>query len=51
MDRLCVIRKCDECPHYNNEYWGYLEICHELDRKTDPDDIPEDCPLQPRYEE
>lgn len=52
MNRLVVISRCDECPYFDNVYWGYNERCRKLDRKIDSlegqfdvHEIPEDCPL------
>lgn len=46
MARKCVIRVegCQDCPHFNNEYYSYREWCRRLDRKI-PGSIPDDCPL------
>lgn len=46
-----VINDCKQCPHFDNEYWGYNEVCMLLDRKipstkgANDHEIPEDCPL------
>jgi hypothetical protein len=51
--KLLVINICNDCPHFDNEYYGYHEKCIKLDRKISPRidnnfifDIPEDCPLE-----
>lgn len=54
-NRKLVISCCDQCPHFDNEYYGYSEECRLLDRKIEKDcskihgsdhTIPEDCPLE-----
>lgn len=51
MTRICTIKinRCDECPHFDNEYYGYHETCTLLNRKIEYTDgkriIPDDCPL------
>lgn len=54
-NRICIISHCDQCPYFDNEYYGYSEICTKLKRviphnqKSNAFDlnheIPEDCPL------
>jgi hypothetical protein len=54
-NRICIIRYCDECPHFDNEYYGYEETCKKLNRKIkrNPNtivyEIPDDCPLTLEY--
>ena len=56
--RICIIECCDDCPYFDNEYYGYNETCTKLSRKMVRAlgpfgvsniharyDIPEDCPL------
>ena len=52
--RKLIISCCDQCPHFNNEYYGYEETCRKLDRKIEKNNemdyesrfpIPDDCPL------
>ena len=53
--RICIINFCDECPHFDNEYYGYAETCKKLNRQIKRNtnttgydnsyDIPDDCPL------
>jgi hypothetical protein len=44
---VVTVTKCDECPHFDNQYWGYNERCLLLDEKIqgkinrDEDDIRE----------
>lgn len=49
-NRICIISYCDECPHFDNEYYGYNETCVKLSRKISKNgqyryEIPDDCPL------
>lgn len=54
-NRICIISFCDECPYFDNEYYGYAETCKKLNRKIKRNanttgydnsyDIPDDCPL------
>ena len=49
-NRICIISFCDECPHFDNVYYGYDETCKKLNRKIVKNgdyryDIPDDCPL------
>jgi hypothetical protein len=51
MKKKLVIETCDQCPHFDNEYWGYEQACTILDRlipdvKDMPRPIPVDCPLE-----
>jgi hypothetical protein len=50
MAKIVSINYCDECPYFNNEYWGFEEQCTKLNKKIDRKDgkhiIPKDCPLQ-----
>ena len=50
MNRIVVIHNCDDCPFFDNEYYGYDENCMKLDRTIkavgDIYPIPEDCPLK-----
>lgn len=32
---LVTVTKCDECPHFDNQYWGYNEMCLLLDEKIE----------------
>ena len=50
MSKQLIIDKCDDCPFFDNEYYGYDETCTKLDRviksnKNYTYDIPSDCPL------
>ena len=62
MNRKLVIDKCDDCPFFDNVYWGYEETCRLLNRKIQQVDdsdsilwlkypIPNDCPLEISDEE
>lgn len=55
--RKLVIQYCDDCPHFDNQYYGYNEKCKLLDKVIPSDnykeeecryvrDIPEECPLE-----
>ena len=50
MNKIVIIGTCDSCPFFDNQYYGYNEICKCLDRKIDSVDgehpIPDDCPLE-----
>lgn len=49
--KLAVISNCDDCPHFDNEYYDYYSYCEKLERhipwsKADATyHIPDDCPL------
>ena len=44
--RIVIIDTCEDCPHFDNQYWGFHETCKKLNRTIpSPYDIPEDCPL------
>ena len=50
MKKVLIIRRCDDCCFFDNEYYDYREKCRQLDRKITTDDygdyeIPSDCPL------
>jgi hypothetical protein len=50
-NRICIITHCDDCPHFDNEYYGYHHTCMKLNRVIgegykDVYDIPSDCPLE-----
>lgn len=49
MAKVIVITACDQCPHFNNQYYSYREECTELQRKIEGSHmehpIPADCPL------
>lgn len=52
MARKCVTRVeiRDGCPHFENQYFTYLEQCRKLGTKIPKDSefqhpIPDDCPL------
>ena len=49
-DRIVVISTCSDCPHFDNEYYGYAERCKELgikiERTESTYEIPEVCPLR-----
>ena len=56
MNKILVIKKCDDCCFFDNEYYGYNATCRQLDRKIPTDDncdhaIPDDCPLDNYNEE
>jgi hypothetical protein len=53
--RKLTISWCDQCPHFDNEYYSYNEECRKLGRKIEKDvntdyiwsyPIPDDCPLE-----
>lgn len=51
--RIAIINNCNDCPYFDNEYYGYHEKCTKLDREIPRDKetwsiypIPEDCPLE-----
>jgi len=51
MNKKLVIDKCDECPFFNNVYYGYEETCTLLDKKIKQVcelfyPIPNECPLE-----
>lgn len=50
MKRIVVISYYSECPHFDNEYYGYCETCTKLNRKIERNsseyEIPDDCPLE-----
>lgn len=55
--KLVVIDKCDDCPYFDHQYYGYKETCVLLSRKIKSVEeplesdlyetykIPKDCPL------
>lgn len=50
MNRIAVVTKCDNCPHFDNLYYGYDHTCKLLNREIEREDygpfpIPDDCPL------
>ena len=51
MSKVISINTCDQCPHFDNEYWGYNETCDLLGIKVysentmGPRPIPKECPL------
>ena len=53
MKKLLVIDNCDDCPHFDNSYWGYEEKCKKLKKQIQMKyesgggvfPIPDDCPL------
>lgn len=56
MNRRVIIEQCDQCPFFDNEYYGYDETCTKLDRKIKSNEhyehnIPDDCPLHVTDEE
>ena len=54
MNKKVTIKTCDNCPYFNNYYYGYQETCELLDRKIKSEGdgfsgkhhIPVDCPLE-----
>ena len=55
MKKILIIEKCSDCPHFDNEYYNYREVCTNLGRKiqhNEDDDfiIPDDCPLETKVE-
>ena len=47
MARLVVISTCEECPRFDNVYYGFHETCTKLNRTIPhPYEIPDDCPLE-----
>ena len=49
MDRQLTISLCDDCPHFDNDYYEYREWCTKLGRVVvyilGDHPIPDDCPL------
>jgi len=48
MSKKVEIKSCDDCPHFDNEYYSYTRHCDKLNRIipwTDDSSIPKDCPL------
>ena len=50
MSKQLIIDKCDDCLHFDNEYYDFSETCRKLDRMISGNrnyehDIPCDCPL------
>jgi hypothetical protein len=51
MSKIVIIKRCDECPYFDNIYFSYEETCLQLNRGIPFDEkyehrIPEDCPLE-----
>lgn len=52
MTKIVEINHCEDCPHFDNEYYSYSERCKLLKRiikqtsSFDFRDIPDDCPLE-----
>ena len=38
--KVIKVSRCGSCPYYS---WG---TCEQLERDTDEDEIPNDCPLE-----
>ena len=50
-NKILVIDSCHKCFVFDNEYYGYDEVCTPLGRKIaridyDNYPIPDDCPLK-----
>jgi hypothetical protein len=49
MKKIVIINNCDECPNFDNEYYGYEEYCTKLGRRIGHISLvhhtPDDCPL------
>ncbi len=53
LGKIVIIDTCDECKHFDNEYWDYNRTCGRLkriiekakDEKVYTYPIPPDCPL------
>jgi len=58
-NRICILDCCDDCPYFDNEYYGYAETCTKLSRQIKRSmgpfgsinnqaryEIPDDCPLE-----
>jgi len=51
MSKIVVIERCDDCPHFDNVYYGYRELCTLLQVKIEHKHvgrdfiIPDNCPL------
>jgi len=52
MKKVITIDRCDDCPNFDNAYYGYDEKCRVLNRKIErikmdcfKHSIPLDCPL------
>jgi len=45
MNKIVIIDNCSACPHFNDEYYDYMEECEALGRKIPDRVIPDDCPL------
>jgi hypothetical protein len=53
--RICILEYCDDCPYFDNEYYGYNQRCVKLNRVIERGgdssfgshyEIPIDCPLE-----
>jgi len=53
--RKLIIEGCQDCPHFNDEYYDYAHECTKLNDRTIYVDkskrvftypIPDDCPLE-----
>lgn len=44
---LVVLANCNDCPYFDNEYYGYEQTCTILDRAIGDynNPIPADCPV------
>ena len=55
MNRILIISTCEQCSYFDNQYYGYHEVCKKLDRKIEKigNDfiIPDDCPLEQTEDE
>ena len=56
MKKILIISHCNECHHFDDEYYTYNEKCSILNRIIKADNnlqypIPEDCPLDTYKEE
>ena len=54
MSKVAIIDKCEDCPHFDNHYYTYNEVCTLLGRiiKSEVEmnkgfvrELPHDCPL------
>ena len=49
--KVLIINDCNDCPHFDNEYWTFNMECELLKRilkisdRSGCIDIPDDCPL------
>ena len=47
MKKIAVIKTCGDCPNFDNEHWGYKELCRPIPVNGNCEyPIPKDCPLE-----